>query len=280
MRHAYLIIAHNEPEILRLLINSIDDSRNDIFLHIDSKSDFQAMSKNIKVRYSNIFYVKRNDVRWGDYSQVQTELDLFEYAYNQDNYRYFHLLSGVDLPIKSQDYIYNIFEQNDGKEFVTLYTPPSYETIEKILVYNFFTKNLRLPICRILRKLFCLIQRFLHIKRKACKLELKKGDNWLSVTNDFVQYLLSKKNLIRTYFKYTCCADEYFIQTFIYNSPFRENLFFGGDLRLINWPNYSTNSPEVFNSDDLKKIEQSDCIFARKFSSKNMDVVEKVLKEI
>ena len=85
MRHAYLIIAHNEPEILRLLIKSIDDSINNISLHINSKIDCQAISKNIKVSYSKIFHVKRNDVRWGDYSQVQTELDLFEYAYNQDS---------------------------------------------------------------------------------------------------------------------------------------------------------------------------------------------------
>ena len=36
-RHAYLIMAHNEWELLNTLLSLIDDSRNDIFLHIDKK---------------------------------------------------------------------------------------------------------------------------------------------------------------------------------------------------------------------------------------------------
>ena len=36
-RHAYLIMAHNEWELLNTLLSLIDDPRNDIFLHIDKK---------------------------------------------------------------------------------------------------------------------------------------------------------------------------------------------------------------------------------------------------
>ena len=38
MKHAYLIMAHNEPYILEKLLKLIDYSDNDIFLHIDKKS--------------------------------------------------------------------------------------------------------------------------------------------------------------------------------------------------------------------------------------------------
>ena len=38
MKHAYLILAHHEPEVLRLLLTLIDDARNDIYLHIDARS--------------------------------------------------------------------------------------------------------------------------------------------------------------------------------------------------------------------------------------------------
>lgn len=34
-KHAYLIIAHNEPKVLETLLNCIDDRRNDVYLHID-----------------------------------------------------------------------------------------------------------------------------------------------------------------------------------------------------------------------------------------------------
>lgn len=35
--HAYLIIAHNEFEVLTKLIGLLDDNRNDIYVHIDKK---------------------------------------------------------------------------------------------------------------------------------------------------------------------------------------------------------------------------------------------------
>ena len=37
MKHAYLIIAHNNFYILEKLIKLIDDKRNDIYIHIDKK---------------------------------------------------------------------------------------------------------------------------------------------------------------------------------------------------------------------------------------------------
>ena len=37
MKHAYLIIAHNEFEILKRLIQALDDERNDIYIHFDRK---------------------------------------------------------------------------------------------------------------------------------------------------------------------------------------------------------------------------------------------------
>lgn len=36
-KHAYLIIAHNQFALLKELLKSIDDERNDIYIHIDKK---------------------------------------------------------------------------------------------------------------------------------------------------------------------------------------------------------------------------------------------------
>lgn len=35
--HAYLIIAHNEFEVLQKLVGALDDPRNDIYIHFDKK---------------------------------------------------------------------------------------------------------------------------------------------------------------------------------------------------------------------------------------------------
>ncbi len=37
-KHAYCIMAHSNWEQLQILVDAIDDERNDIFLHIDAKA--------------------------------------------------------------------------------------------------------------------------------------------------------------------------------------------------------------------------------------------------
>lgn len=105
MNHAYLIITHNNFEQLQLLINLLDDDRNDIFIHIDKKvKELPLLTTN----KSKLFILdKRIDVRWGDVSQLETEIILFETAIKHGQYEYYHLISGMDLPIKSNDYIHN-----------------------------------------------------------------------------------------------------------------------------------------------------------------------------
>lgn len=36
-KHAYMIIAHNEFDLLEILVRLLDDPRNDIYVHIDAK---------------------------------------------------------------------------------------------------------------------------------------------------------------------------------------------------------------------------------------------------
>lgn len=37
-KHAYCIMAHGNWKQLQMLVNMIDDGRNDIYLHVDAKS--------------------------------------------------------------------------------------------------------------------------------------------------------------------------------------------------------------------------------------------------
>lgn len=66
-KHAYLIIAHNEPDVLSVLVRMLDDPRNDIFLHIDSKSDISRFKPDcIK---NHLYFVPRLNV-CGETSQL------------------------------------------------------------------------------------------------------------------------------------------------------------------------------------------------------------------
>ena len=101
MKHAYLIIAHNEYPVLRALLSMLDDERNDIFLHIDHRSmELYEKIHSVQMQRANLHILStRNKVYWGDLSQVETEYLLLETASAKEAYSYYHLLSGTDLPI-------------------------------------------------------------------------------------------------------------------------------------------------------------------------------------
>ena len=63
-KHAYCIIAHNDPALLKILIRTIDDKRNDIFLMIDKKADLNLFS-DIKPQNSDLYFTERLNIKWG-----------------------------------------------------------------------------------------------------------------------------------------------------------------------------------------------------------------------
>ena len=60
MKHAYLIIAHNNFYILEKLIMMLDYPHNDIFIHIDKKcKNFDFLYFSSLTKYSKIIFTKK-----------------------------------------------------------------------------------------------------------------------------------------------------------------------------------------------------------------------------
>ena len=78
MKHAWLVIAHNEFEILQMLIDALDHPESDIYVHIDKKVKELPVLHASKSKLQVL--EKRLDVRWGSVSQIECELLLFETA--------------------------------------------------------------------------------------------------------------------------------------------------------------------------------------------------------
>lgn len=285
-KHAYLIMAHNNEYILNKSISLIDDERNDIFLHIDKKVDIKKFLSLITPPTKSKLHILKNriNVRWGHISFVETELTLFETAYKEGNYRYYHLLSGVDMPLKNQNYIHNFFEKNDGLEFVG-FDPnmTRYDATDRITRIHIATKHFKDPLIKrkiwfFLDKSFVLLQKIIgyYTFKPDSNYIIKKGCNWVSVTDDFVEYLLSQKKKILTVYKKAICPDELFIQTTIFNSPFKDRINFSQDeykgcMRLIDW---ERGHPYVFQEQDFSELIKTDRLFARKFDKTDLQIVD------
>lgn len=84
-RHAYLLMAYNNPGQLLKLISLLDDVRNDIYLHIDATSDFPMEILKNATHSSHLTIIDRIPVFWADYSLVRAELNLLREAVNSGN---------------------------------------------------------------------------------------------------------------------------------------------------------------------------------------------------
>jgi len=286
MRHAYLILAHHEFDLLVLLLQALDDPRNDIFVHIDKKVvEFPVL----QTKLANLYMLKdRIDVRWGDVSIVEAELLLFQTAKEFGAYSHFHLLSGVDLPLQSQDTIHAFCASHPARQFIGYSQGDQRAHISrKVQRYHIFPKHFRATgsladkMRQALRFLFLRLQFIFGVQRNT-DIELKKGTQWLSLTDDFVTFLLQQKREILGRYQYTFCADEIFVQTACWNSPFRQQIYDltdegKGSQRFIQWLDNRLYDWEL---KDIEKLMGSSLLFARKFNGKNLKVGEQMLKHI
>jgi len=286
MKHAYLILAHNEFDVLAMLVNAIDDSRNDIFIHFDSK--VKALPA-LKTTNANLYILEdRVDVRWGDVSVVHAEYLLFEKAFHMNEYNYYHLLSGVDFPLKSQDEIHAFCIKNQGKEFIGFYQEEDVAGLDrKVNRYHFFAKDFRYDGSAVsfIKKIFratALRLQLLFGMRRNVRVEFKKGTQWISITHPFVNLLLNEKQNILKIYRNSFCADEIFIQTLCWNSVYKSYVFdlkneAEGSQRMIGWQN---NVIKEWKEEDFTKLINSELLFARKFSSKHLGIINKLNSHI
>ena len=272
MKHAFLILAHTDFEVLRLLIACLDDPRNDIFVHFDRKV---KVMPNCYTERAGLYILKRRvDVRWADYSMIEAEIALFREARAHGPYRYYHLLSGVDLPLKSQDAIHEFFDNNYGKEFVgytvKTMTPALSERMQR---WHLFPRSFRSEtvISYHFRRWFIAFQRVLGLRRN-CGIIFGKGPQWVSVTDSLVAELLSRQRWIKRTFTHTYCPDESLFQTLCLESPLHEKVYYAeegddirGSLRFVGWRDNSRL--QDWDWPDLSALKTSSAFFARKFNS-------------
>lgn len=272
MRIAYMIQAHDGFNQLCILIDSLDNECNEIFIHIDKKNE--ALFINIKEKYKknkNIHIIEeRISVNWGGFSQIEATLALMKSVYNSNlEYDYVSLISGQDMPIKSNEYIDEFLKLNYGKNFI------EYDSIGKykwrLKVYNIFSEN-KLNRKKYIKLIDVFIRKlqmnvFKINRNNLINFDLYIGSQWFTITYECMKYIIeyvAKEN--RKYlldYKYTACPDEHFFQNILLNSIYKTSVI-NDNLRLIDWSE-GKNSPKTLTIEDKEKILESKALWARKF---------------
>ena len=265
LTHAWLLIAHNEFEILQMLVSALDHPQCDIYLHIDRKVSLPE----VNVKEARLFVLTdRIDVRWGSVSQIQCELTLLKAAYKQGPYDFYHIISGTTLPLKPWDEMTASFEKHLGASILTpIHKDLPYQETLKVRRVNLFLKHyseksIRGRISQFLWKAGIALQRIFKFEVNRGK-KFYKASNWLSLSQEAVTYLLSReKEILKTY-TYSFCGDEYFVPSELMASPFKDKLI-GDEYYLLH--NISRSNASVFHINEYEDLCRSRFLFGRKFA--------------
>lgn len=288
-RHAYLIMAHNNPGQLMKLLGLLDDARNDIYLHIDQKAvEMGASDFSSCLKYSNFVQVDSVATNWGGASLVKAELNLLRKAV-QGDYSYYHLISGADLPLKTQDQIHEFFQVHHGLEF--LHFDPldlASKEIARVKYYYPLQEIIgRYRRYKLLRQLLSAVANFLIIIQKVFRvnrlypgMHIAKGAQWFSISQALAKYVIQSEGWIQKFVKFSLIPDEIFLQTLVLNSLFKDRLFWAGFdndyracMRAIEW------GPRIYTyrQHDFDRIIGSEYLFARKFDETiDADIILKI----
>jgi hypothetical protein len=275
MKIAYLISVHRCPVQLTRLVNALNTPIINydpwFFIHVDKKSFIQDFAQ--QCNHDNVRFIhQREEVHWGDFSQVTATLNLLREAivHNAD---YYIFLSGQDYPIKSTEYIYNYFSHNSTSEFIE-YSPISSDGLASSMwrFQRTYLPGSWIPYRNVRMTLNHTVIRLLPLppRRFLPGFQPYGGSQWWCLTHSCISYILEfieNNKHYESYFRYTICPDEMFFQTIIINSPYQERVI-NDNLRFIDWSDCEQGkgySPNVITCDYIESLASSAKLFARKF---------------
>lgn len=251
----------------------LDHVCNDIYIHIDRNV------KNFDFGYyesipskARVYFTERIHISWGDYSMVDAEYILLKKAHkSQNKYNYYHLLSGVDLPLKTADKLAEFFGEAYPKEFVHFAKDMNSIELSRIKHFHFFCGRRNL-FNRFMTKAEQIIQTLAGVNRVK-NIKVARGSQWFSITDNFVKYLIDNEMSIKKQLKFTFIPDEFFIQLATVNSHFVNNLYCDRfddgneqNMRCIDW---ERGNPYTFDETDFDEVMNSGCLFVRKLTEEN-----------
>ena len=280
MKHAFLIIAHNNFEILKYQLKILDRENSSFFIHIDKRAHVNQEKLAACVKKAAVTFIPAKKIVWGHFSQVDCELRLIRAA-SKGHFDYYHLISGVDMPLHTVEEMDLILQKKSFAEYIHFDAPEvSLAEYERIRYYHIMPGREHWK--RTINGAGIKLQKIMKIDRlKGENIIVQKGANWFSITDNLVQNIIRDELKIRKMLRWSFCGDEIFLQTYVYNSDFRKNLSsqnFNNDhlmcLRKIDW---NRGNPYIYRSEDFQELITANELFARKFDeSIDSEIVKKI----
>ena len=287
--HAFLILAHNQPELLSRIVSVLMAPNHYFFIHVDAKCDgFQRFrDATNRIGGGNAQFVNRIACYHCGVSLVYAEIALLKEAERHPaHFDYVHLISGQDYPLRTNRQFDEFFENTD-ESFMCYnfeedmdYWRPIYD--EKA---NWWHSNGTNGII----DRFC----YRHSHSRLLNRLLPRrpipnhagGWQWFSWSDKVVtfvmRYMTEHPKLLRR-FNHTGSPDEHYFTTMLY--PYLDQLKIRKHfpLRYISWHAYheveQQHRPYNMDERDFDRVVNSAAFFCRKVdevtSAKLLDMID------
>ncbi|WP_251549823.1 beta-1,6-N-acetylglucosaminyltransferase [Neobacillus muris] len=274
---AYILQIHKNPcQVNKFIKQLIYEEHADVFVHIDKKQD---ELKNQIIKSPNVKILKqRIDVKWGDITQVDATLLLLkEVLASGINYDFICFRSGQDLLVKNG--FGEFLGKNKNKIFMNAYRVKRREPHASFVDLKWPEWARRLyvqpyhPLRLLRRGMAALYSLGWNIKPNRNSLpkdySIYNGSNWFCIPLNAAKYLLNFLDKNQWYYdayKDSLVPDEFFFQTLIMNSKYKENVV-NDNLMYIKFGESikTRNNPITLTMEHVEIIKKSNEYFARKF---------------
>lgn len=265
------ITAYKDPKMLSLLLDSIRDDFI-VYVHIDKKN--KELFEHVIEDNPTVSFYSEYAVNWGSYQHLEAILLLLRESM-KEKWRYAHIISGEDYPIKSNQFIYERFS-NDNRSYANYelsvdkqnhanrryrYFWPyvKYQWNYKNKIYRFFS-------------LFLIGVQYLFVRRRRIGnlTNIYWGFVWGDYHRDAIECILKYIGSNRRFIsdlQWCKIPEEFLFQTILLNDPIQRNRIENKTLRFWQFDDGENTNPRYLVLDDIDLLINSDAIFARKFKS-------------
>lgn len=305
MRHAYLVLAHQDGPALRRLVRALRHDGVRFYVHVDARAD-PAVAAAVRGE-PDVALVPPMRVNYKAYSMVEATLRLVRAAM-AEGFDYYSLISGTDYPVQPNAHIERVLARS-GQQYLSFWRLEDRPSWQHKVQYHYPTewisqRNPREALPRwVFWAAFRRVRRLAPKRRHPTPFTPYGGSQWWSLTHDCVQDVLTtldKHPDLARFYRTTESPDEMLFQTIVLNGPLASSVH-GYDryqqwreitrpwqrvpvaqekrrmlpdevmnLRYIDWTGELTGereAPAVLDDRDLSALLRTDCLIARKFDS-------------
>jgi hypothetical protein len=287
MKLAIVILAHDRPQQLALLLSALRHPRVCLYLHVDRRSELAPITTVLAdAGVREVELLPRHATAWGSVELVDAALEgLVQGA--KDGCDYFALISGQDFPLQPIDEILAFFEKAAPRSYLEYFPLPDprwrFAGRDRTDFYTYTVLGRR-ETCiprgedtsffnwkgRALNEMLRVRTALKESRHFPSYVNPYGGSQWWNLSRAAVDHILDFLGAhpdYRRYHAHTLAPDEMFFQSILCGADSaKENEIINNTLRFMCWPEKESH-PRILSVDDLPAMLESQSLFGRKFDA-------------